>query len=115
MTMKNHDVIIDLMISYLDFIAYVLMIYQKTVTNLLKMINVYGCVMVKYTTSNILYKNMIQNAKVIVKEAIEPGVYDVACWMGETEKGKYMKVTFDPQTHLTQEDKKSEQSDDAPF
>jgi len=35
--------------------------------------------------------------------------------MGETEKGKYMKVTFDPQTHLTQEDKKSEQSDDAPF
>ena len=56
-----------------------------------------------------------KNAKVIVKEAIEPGVYDVACWMGENEKGKYMKVTFDPQTHLTQQDKKCEPNDDAPF
>ena len=55
------------------------------------------------------------NAKVIVKEAIEPGVYDVACWMGETEKGKYMKITVDPQTHLTTQDKKSEINDDMPF
>jgi len=35
--------------------------------------------------------------------------------MGVNEKGKYMKITFDPQTHLTQQDKKSEPSDDAPF
>lgn len=56
-----------------------------------------------------------KNGKVIVKEAIEPGVYDVACWMGETEKGKYMKITFDPQTHLTTEDKKSEINNDMPF
>ncbi len=48
-----------------------------------------------------------KNAKVIVKEAI--------CWMGETEKGKYMKITFDPQTHLTAQDKKSDIDDDMPF
>jgi len=37
--------------------------------------------------------------------------------MGENEKGKYMKITFDPQTHLTQEDKNEipEPAGDAPF